>query len=185
MFAIITPALIAGSLAERINFHAWMLFVCIWHLVVYCPLVHMTWHPDGILKKWGYIDYAGGIPVEMASGYAALAGAWYMGKRSSPAEGPANIPYIMLGTALFWFGWIGFNAGSAVGANGLACQAFVNTNTAGACAMMTWIFIEIILGKPSSSVGACNGVVVGLVAITPGCGYMTVGGAMVSELTQY
>jgi len=135
-----------------------MIFVCFWHLLVYCPLAHIVWHPDGILRKWGYIDFAGGIPVEMGSGYSALAASIFLGPRKQSKRPPANIPYIMLGTAIFWFGWIGFNAGSALSANPLSCQAFVNTNTAGAAAMMMWICLDIFMGKPTSSVGACNGI---------------------------
>lgn len=112
-FAIITPALIAGSLAERVNFSAWMLFICIWHLLVYCPLAHMMWHPDGILRKWGALDFAGGTVVEMASGFSALAGALYLGPRHVIDRQVPNIPFVMLGTGIFWFGWMGFNAGSA------------------------------------------------------------------------
>jgi ammonium transporter, Amt family len=108
MFAIVTAALIAGSLAERIDFHAWMIFVCFWHLLVYCPLAHIVWHPEGALYKWGYIDFGGGIPVEMGSGYSALAASWFIGprKESTRSPSPANIPFIMLGTAIFWFGWV-------------------------------------------------------------------------------
>lgn len=179
MFAIITPALIAGSLAERVNFSAWMVYICIWHLIVYCPIAHMMWHPDGIWRKWGAIDFAGGTVVEMASGFSALAGAVYMGPRRMSSSQPANIPFIMLGTAIFWFGWLGFNSGSALGASGLASIAFATTNTSGASGMLTWIFLDFLLGKPSGAVGACNGIVVGLVAITPACGYVTVGSAMV------
>lgn len=115
----------------------------------------------------------------MASGYSALAASIFLGPRKNKTSSPANIPYILLGTAIFWFGWIGFNAGSALAANGLACQAFVNTNTAGAAAMMMWVCLDIFAGKSTSSVGACNGIVVGLVAITPGCGYVTTGASMV------
>ena len=151
MFAIITAALIAGSLAERVNFHSWCVFVVFWHLIVYCPLAHMVWHPSGILRKWGYIDFAGGIPVEMASGYSALAASIFVGPRKEKNHQPANIPYVMLGTGIFWFGWIGFNAGSALAANGLSGQAFVNTNTAAAAAMMMWICLDIFFSKPTSS----------------------------------
>ena len=178
MFAIITPTLISGSLAERVHFSSWLIFICIWHLVVYCPLAHIVWHPDGYLKQWGILDFAGGIVVEMASGYSALAGAIFLGPRRSPASVPANIPYIMLGTAIFWFGWLGFNAGSALSAGALACQTFATTHTAAAAGMITWIFLDLFLGKPTSAVGACNGIVVGLVAITPAGGFVTVGGAM-------
>jgi Amt family ammonium transporter len=178
MFAMITPILISGALAERINFNAWMIFISIWHLVVYCPLAHMVFHPSGILFKWGVLDFAGGIVVEMSSGFASLAGALFLGPRTNRAEAPANVPFVLLGTGLLWFGWLGFNAGSALSAGSLACQAFVTTTIAGASGMMTWILIDIFMGRPSSAVGACNGIVVGLVAITPSCGFVTAGGAM-------
>lgn len=177
-FAIITPALISGALAERINFNAWMLFVCIWHLVVYCPLAHMMWSQDGILRKYGCIDFAGGTVVEMSSGYAALAGAYFLGPRYNPNHTPANIPFIMLGTALFWFGWLGFDAGSAVNAGPVACNAFATTNTAAAAGMLMWIFLDKMNGKSTSAVGVCNGIVVGLVAATPSSGYVTIGSSM-------
>lgn len=178
MFAMITPTLISGSLAERINFNAWMIFISIWHLLVYCPLAHMMWSGDGVLKKWGAIDFAGGTVVEMSSGFAALAGAYFLGPRTVIRHSPTNIPFTLLGTALFWFGWLGFNSGSAGGAGALACQTFATTNTAGAAGMVSWIFLDLMYGKPASALGACNGCVVGLVAITPACGYVTVGSAM-------
>jgi len=178
MFAIITPSLISGSMAERVNFNSWILFVGIWHLVVWCPLAHMSWHPDGILLKFGVLDFAGGIAVEMASGFGALAGAIFLGPRKIQSTSPSNIPFVMLGTAMFWFGWLGFNAGSAYSANILAGQAFVNTQVAGASSMITWILIDIFLGKPATMIGACNGCIVGLVAITPGAGWITTGSSL-------
>ena len=181
MFAIITPALISGSVAERINFNSWMLFVCFWHILVYCPIAHMSFHPDGVFRKFGLLDFAGGTVVEMASGYAALAGALFLGPRKSVHLGNrnGNIPFVLLGTALFWFGWMGFNAGSALAANPLACQTFCTTNTAAAASMITWLFLDKLTGKLPSVVGTCNGCVVGLVAITPACGFVTVGSSMV------
>ena len=178
MFAMITPILISGALAERINFNAWMIFISIWHLVVYCPLAHMVWHPQGILYKWGVLDFAGGTVVEMSSGFASLAGALFLGPRANREAAPANVPFVLLGTGLLWFGWLGFNAGSALTAGSLACQAFATTTVCGAAGMMTWLLLDKLMGKPASAVGACNGCVVGLVAITPSCGYVTVGGAM-------
>ena len=179
MFAMITPILISGALAERINFNAWMIFISIWHLAVYCPLAHMVWHPAGILARWGVIDFAGGIVVEMSSGFGSLVVALFLGPRLSRREDtPANVPFVLLGTGLLWFGWLGFNAGSALSAGSLACQAFVTTMMSGASGMVTWIMMDNLLGKQASAVGACNGIVVGLVAITPSCGYITVGGAM-------
>ena len=180
MFAIITAALISGSLAERVNFNGWMLFVCVWHILVYCPIAHMSFHPNGVFRRWGLLDFAGGTVVEMASGYAALAGAMFLGPRKNVHLGNrnGNIPFVLLGTALFWFGWLGFNAGSALNAGPLACQVFCTTNTAAAAGMITWIFLDKLLGKLPSVVGTCNGVVIGLVAITPACGYVTVGSSM-------
>ena len=178
MFAIITPTLISGSLAERVNFNSWVLFICAWHLLVFCPLAHMAFHPDGAFRRWGCLDFAGGTVVEMASGYAALAGAIFIGPRKVVANNHANIPYVLLGTSFFWFGWLGFNAGSAVSAGALASQAFATTNTGAAAGMVTWILMDKIMGRLPSVVGACNGVVVGLVALTPSCGFVTVGGGM-------
>ena len=180
MFAIITAALISGSLAERVNFNGWMLFVCFWHILVYCPIAHMSFHPDGVFRRWGLLDFAGGTVVEMASGYSALAGAMFLGPRTNVHLGNrnGNIPFVLLGTALFWFGWMGFNSGSDLRAGPLASQAFCTTNTAAAAGMITWIFLDKLLGKLPSVVGTCNGVVIGLVAITPACGYVTVGSSM-------
>ena len=184
MFAIITPVLISGSLAERVNFYSWMIFICIWHILVYCPLVHLVWHPQGALRKWGYIDFAGGIPVEMASGYAALAGALFLGPRKETGNKhyPANVPHILLGTAIFWFGWLGFNAGSALTSGTLAANTLATTQAGASSAMITWIFIDILLGKPVTAVGACNGAVIGLVALTPSSGYITTGSGLVTGI---
>jgi Amt family ammonium transporter len=180
MFAIITPTLISGSLAERVNFNSWLIFLCLWHILVYCPIAHVVWHPDGALNKWGVIDFAGGIVVEMSAGYSALAAAFFIGRRrANEPRIPANIPFVLLGTALLWFGWTGFNSGSATNAGPVACQAFATTNTAAAAGMVSWMFLDILAGRFASAVGACNGVVVGLVAITPAAGYVTVGSAMV------
>jgi len=178
MFAIITPALISGSLAERINFNSWMIFLCVWHLLVYCPLAHLAFHPDGAFRRWGVLDFAGGTVIEMASGYSALAGAIFLGPRKNAVNNNANIPFVLLGTALFWFGWLGFDAGSAGNAGPLAGQAFATTNTGAAAGMVTWILLDKMMGRLPSIVGACNGTVVGLVALTPSCGWVTVGGGM-------
>jgi Amt family ammonium transporter len=178
-FAIITPALITGSFAERVRFSAYLLFMTLFSLLIYCPLAHMTWHPDGLFFKWGVKDFAGGTVVHMSAGMAALAGAMVLGQRKVHREKethtPANIPYVLLGTGLLWFGWFGFNAGSAGGANGLAALAFATTNTASAAAMLGWIFFDWMMGKKPSALGACIGAVVGLVAITPAAGFVTVG----------
>ncbi|GIW87626.1 MAG: ammonia channel protein [Isosphaeraceae bacterium] len=177
-FAIITPALITGSFAERVRFSAYLLFMCLFSLVIYCPLAHMTWHPDGLFFQWGVKDFAGGTVVHMSAGLAALAGAIVLGQRTShrkqEAHPPANIPYVLLGTGMLWFGWFGFNAGSAVAASGLAASAFATTNTASAAAMLGWIFFDWMRGVKPSALGACIGAVVGLVAITPAAGFVTV-----------
>ncbi len=177
-FAIITPALITGSFAERVRFSAYLLFMVLFCLVIYCPLAHMTWHPQGLFFKWGVKDFAGGTVVHMSAGFAALAGALVLGRRDSHkakmVHEPANVPYVLLGTGMLWFGWFGFNAGSATGATGLAATAFATTNTASAAAMLGWIFLDWMLGKKPSAIGACIGAVVGLVAITPAAGFVTV-----------
>ncbi|HAN79081.1 MAG TPA: ammonia channel protein [Bacteroidales bacterium] len=174
-FAIITPALITGSFAERIRFRSYILFMIFFSLFVYAPLAHMTWHPDGLFRNWGVLDYAGGTVVHMSAGFAALAGSLYLGRRNSVIEAPANIPYVVLGTGLLWFGWFGFNAGSALGANADAVIAFANTNLASATAMITWIFFDRFRNKKMSALGACISAIVGLVAITPAAGYVTMG----------
>jgi Amt family ammonium transporter len=174
-FAIITPALITGGFAERIRFSAFLLFICLFVLFIYTPLAHATWHPNGLLRNWGVLDFAGGTVVHISAGFAALAGAMFLGKRKHQADEPSNIPYIMLGTGMLWFGWFGFNGGSALGANETATLAFLTTNTASASAMLTWIFFDGITGKRPSAMGACVGAVVGLVAITPAAAFVNVG----------
>ncbi|HCN52581.1 MAG TPA: ammonia channel protein [Prevotella sp.] len=176
-FAIITPSLITGSFAERVRFSAYMFFMIWFFVVIYCPLAHMTWHPDGLFLKWGVVDFAGGIVVHASSGVAALAGAVFLGRRNAATrrEEPANIPFVLLGAAMLWLGWFGFNAGSSLHADGQAVKAFLNTNTAAATAMMTWIFFDCLRGRKPSAMGAAVGCVVGLVAITPSAGYVTVG----------
>ena len=177
-FAIITPALITGSFAGRVRFRSYILFMVLFSLLIYSPLAHMTWHPDGLFRNWGILDFAGGTVVHMSAGFAALAGALFLGKRKEVALSPANVPYVILGTGLLWFGWFGFNAGSALGANSDAVIAFANTNIASASAMITWIFYERMLGRKMSAVGACIGAVVGLVAITPAAGFVNIGQSM-------
>ena len=177
-FAIITPALITGSFAGRVRFRSYILFMVLFSLFIYSPLAHMTWHPDGLFRNWGILDFAGGTVVHMSAGFAALAGALFLGKRKEVALSPANVPYVILGTGLLWFGWFGFNAGSALGANPDAVIAFANTNIASATAMITWIFYERMLGRKMSAVGACIGAVVGLVAITPAAGFVNIGQSM-------
>lgn len=192
-FAIITPALITGSFAERVKFTSYLIFMCLFSLLIYCPLAHWTWHPDGFLRQWGVLDFAGGTVVHMSAGFAALAGAYVLGKREHKNHQPANIPFIILGTGMLWFGWFGFNAGSALSASGLAVQAFATTNFASASAMMTWVLFDALVGRKISAIGACIGAVVGLVAITPAAGYVTLGqsvfigfaAALVSNLAVY
>ncbi len=177
-FAIITPALITGSFAERVRFSSYLLFMVLFSLFIYCPLAHWTWHPDGFLKKMGVLDFAGGTVVHMSAGWAALAGAILLGRRRShinqEAHAPANIPFVLLGTGMLWFGWFGFNAGSSGAANGLATLAFATTNTASASAMLGWLFFDWMRGNKPSALGACIGAVVGLVAITPAAGFVSV-----------
>lgn len=178
-FAIITPALITGSFAGRVRFRAYMLFMCLFVIFIYAPLAHWTWHPNGFLRNWGVLDFAGGTVVHMSAGFAALAGALFLGRRKDHKEfKPANIPYILLGAGMLWFGWFGFNAGSALAANGVAASALVNTNTASAAAMLTWIFYDAAKGKKPSAVGSAIGLVVGLVAITPAAGFVNVGSSI-------
>ena len=174
-FAIITPAIISGSFAERIRFRSYILFMLLFTIFIYSPLAHMTWHPDGIFRKWGVLDFAGGTVVHMSAGLAALSGAIFLGKRKKIIEKPANIPFVILGTSLLWFGWFGFNSGSALGANLDAAVAFANTNLASASSMITWIFFDRFLNKKMTAIGACIGAIVGLVAITPAAGFVTLG----------
>ena len=173
-FAIITPALVTGAFAERIRFWAYLLFMVLFILVVYAPLAHCTWHPDGLLFKLGVLDFAGGTVVHMSAGWAALAGAIFLGKRKVQKVAPARITYVLLGTGLLWFGWFGFNAGSAMGANALAVQALATTTVAAAAASMAWVFLDKIMGHKISAMGACIGAIVGLVAITPAAGYVSI-----------
>lgn len=173
-FAIITPALITGAFAERIRFWAYLLFMVLFILFIYAPLCHMTWHPEGLFFKMGVLDFAGGTVVHMSAGWAALAGAIFLGKRKVQKVNPARITYVLLGTGLLWFGWFGFNAGSAMGANDLAVQALGTTTVAAAAAGMTWVFVDKILGHKLSAMGACIGTVVGLVAITPAAGFVSI-----------
>ena len=173
-FAIITPALITGAFAERVRFWAYLLFMVLFILLIYAPLCHMTWHPDGIFFKMGVLDFAGGTVVHMSAGWAALAGAIFLGKRKVQKVNPARITYVLLGTGLLWFGWFGFNAGSALGSNGLAVQALGTTTVAAAAAAMAWVFLDKILGHKLSALGACIGAVVGLVAITPAAGFVSI-----------
>ena len=175
-FAIITPALISGAFSERIRFGAYMLFCCLFSIFIYAPLAHWTWHPEGFLRQLGILDFAGGTVVHMSAGFAALAGVMVLSKKEGTGhEVPSNIPFVLLGTGMLWFGWFGFNAGSSLGANGLAALAFINTNTASASAMIAWILYDISKGRKVSAINACIGAVVGLVAITPCAGFVSIG----------
>jgi Amt family ammonium transporter len=181
-FAIITPALITGSFAERVRFTSYLLFLCLFSIFIYCPLAHWTWHPDGVLHKMGVLDFAGGTVVHMSAGLAALAGAIVLGRRkihlASEPHTPANIPFVLLGTGMLWFGWFGFNAGSAGAASGQAAMAFATTNTASAAAALAWMFLDSWRGRKPTALGACVGAVVGLVAVTPAAGYVNVGDSL-------
>jgi Amt family ammonium transporter len=178
MFAIITPGLVVGAVAERIRFTAYVLFIVLFALLVYAPIAHWTWHPDGFLFKMGALDFAGGTVVHISAGCAALAGALVLKPRMVKLENkeipPANIPYVLIGTGLLWFGWFGFNGGSALGANGLAVSAFATTNIAAAAAGLSWMFFDVLKGKKPSVLGFCIGAVVGLVAITPAAGFVAI-----------
>jgi len=173
-FAIITPALITGAFAERIRFNSYIIFLVLFSVFIFSPLAHCTWHPDGILAKLGVLDFAGGTVVHMSAGWAALASALYLKRRNDANHSPARITYVMIGTGLLWFGWFGFNAGSAFGANALAVTALATSTTASAAGGITWIFFDMLLGRKPSAMGTCIGAVVGLVAITPAAGYVTV-----------
>ncbi len=174
-FAIITPALITGAFAERIRFTSYVLFICLFFIFIYAPLAHATWHPDGILFKMGVLDFAGGTVVHMSAGLTALASAIYLKQGKDFKEHtPARITYVLLGTGMLWFGWFGFNAGSAFGASQLAATALATTSTASGAAALTYIFFDAARGIKPSAIGVCIGVVVGLVAITPAAGFVTV-----------
>jgi len=179
-FAIITPALITGSFAGRVRFSAYILFMSLFVIFIYCPLAHWTWHPNGFLRNWGVLDFAGGTVVHMSAGFAALAGAMFLGPRRDYSQSfhPANIPFVLLGAGMLWFGWFGFNAGSALAANSVATIALVNTNTASAAAMLGYLMMDAAMGRKPSAMGAAIGLVVGLVAITPAAGFVNVGASI-------
>jgi Amt family ammonium transporter len=178
-FAIITPALVTGSFAERVRFWAYLLFICLFTVAIYCPLAHWIWHPDGFLAKLGALDFAGGAVIHISAGIAGLVGAIVLGRRKSHINGEEhttlNIPYVLLGTGLLWFGWFGFNAGSALAANSQALTAFINTNMASAAAMLAWILLDAARGRKATALGACIGAVVGLATVTPAAGYIAFG----------
>lgn len=182
MFAMITPALITGSLVGRMKFKALFLFVALWSFVVYYPLAHMVWGEGGLLAAIGSVDFAGGDVVHISSGVSALVLAIILGRRRGYEQVTYrihNIPFVVLGASLLWFGWFGFNAGSALAANGLAAHAFMTTALASASAMMSWMFIDVIKDGKPTLVGASTGLVVGLVAITPGAGFVPIWSAII------
>jgi Amt family ammonium transporter len=175
MFAIITPALITGAIADRMKFAAWALFLGLWLVVVYAPIAHWVFSPTGWLFKKGALDFAGGTVVHINAGIAALAVVMVIGRRRGwPGEAmpPHSLPLTLLGTGMLWFGWFGFNAGSALGANNLAAQALVNTHMAAAAAMLGWLLVERVKGGHATTLGAASGAVAGLVAITPCAGFV-------------
>ncbi len=184
MFAAITPCLISGAFAERKGFGAFVVFTLIWSLVVYSPLAHMVWSTGGWLFQLGALDFAGGTVVHISSGISALVVAFVIGKRRAGEDkmDPHDVPMTILGAGLLWFGWFGFNAGSALAANGLASTTFVATNIAAAAATVTWVLAQYLHHKKFSAVGAACGAVAGLVAITPASGFVTPGAALIIGL---
>lgn len=180
MFAIITPALIIGAFAERMKFSAFVIFTVLWLTFVYAPVCHMVWGVGGWIRGMGALDFAGGTVVHINAGIAGLVTALFLGKRiGTDKPGMHNVPFVVLGAALLWFGWFGFNAGSALGANGLAASAFMTTNTAAAMAALTWAALEWIFSGKPTMFGTVTGAVAGLVAITPAAGFVDVGGALI------
>lgn len=173
MFAIITPALITGAFANRVTFKAYMMFLTAWLICVYFPFCHMVWHPEGLLAKWGVLDFAGGIVVHNTAGLAALASILFVGKRKVIENEPHSIPLIALGTGLLWFGWYGFNAGSEFRVDSITASAFINTDIAASFAAATWLFVEWMNAKQPKFVGLLTGAVAGLATITPAAGYVS------------
>lgn len=177
MFAIITPALITGAFINRVTFKAYIIFLILWQIFVYYPFVHMVWG-GGILAEWGVLDFAGGITVHATAGFAALASVFYVGRRVEKSSGPNNIPLVAIGTALLWFGWYGFNAGSELDVDSTTAQAFLNTDLSASVAAITWLIIEWTTGKKRPTfIGLMTGAVAGLATITPAAGYVSLGSA--------
>ncbi|MBI1967269.1 MAG: ammonium transporter [Gemmatimonadetes bacterium] len=175
MFAIITPALISGAIVERMRFRAYLVFLLLWATLVYDPLAHWVWGAGGWLLARGALDFAGGTVVHLSAGVSALIAAWMLGPRKDFRRAPLvphNVPFVLLGAGLLWFGWFGFNAGSALAANGVAALAFVNTNTAAATALATWALLDMVRTGKVTAVGVATGAVVGLVGITPAAGFV-------------
>ena len=182
MFAMITPALITGAVAGRMRFKALFLFIALWSVLVYYPMAHMVWGQGGFLAELGAVDFAGGNVVHISSGVSGLVLALLLGRRSGVEHVSYrvhNIPFVFLGAGLLWFGWFGFNAGSALGANGLAAHAFLTTGLSSAAALLMWMLLDVIKDGKPTLVGASTGLVVGLVAITPGAGFVPVWSAIV------
>jgi Amt family ammonium transporter len=184
MFAAITPALITGAFAERKRFGAFVIFTVLWSVLVYSPLAHWVWAPGGWLRQLGALDYAGGTVVHIASGVSAFVVAMVIGRRTVSGDRmePHDVPMTVLGAGLLWFGWFGFNAGSALGATGQAANALLVTNTAAAAGTLTWVGASYLHKRKASVIGAACGAVAGLVAITPASGFVTAGGALVIGL---
>lgn len=178
MFAVITPALITGAFADRVRFKAYMIFLTAWLLFVYFPITHMVWG-GGIFQQHGVLDFAGGIVVHASAGFAALAAVFYIGKRKYIHKGPHSIPLVALGTALLWFGWYGFNAGSELRVDSVTVNAFLNTDIAASFAAITWLIIDRIREEKPKTLGFLTGAVAGLATITPAAGYVTVQAAMI------
>jgi len=176
-FAVIAPAIVVGAVAEKVQFKAYLLFMALFTILIYAPIAHWTWNPGGFLYRFGVLDFAGGTVVHISSGCAALAGALFL-KRGHPIRRrilrPANIPFVILGTSLLWFGWFGFNAGSSFAADSLAVIAFTTTITATAAAGLAWVFFDGVRARKPSAMGFCMGAIVGMVAITPAAGYVDV-----------
>jgi len=177
MFAIITPALITGAFVNRVTFKSYILFLILWQVLVYYPFAHMVWG-GGLLARWGVLDFAGGIVVHATAGFAALASVIYVGKRRDAASPPNSIPLIAIGTGLLWFGWYGFNAGSALNVNAITGLAFLNTDVAASFAAITWLVIEWGMAKKPKFVGLLTGAVAGLATITPAAGYVSLPSAV-------
>ena len=183
MFAIITPALITGAFTNRVSFKAYFLFLTAWLVLVYFPFVHMVWSPDGLLARWGVLDYAGGIVVHNTAGFAALASVLYVGRRHVISHKPHNVPLIALGTGLLWFGWYGFNAGSELRVDAVTASAFLNTDVAASFAAITWLVVEWLNARRPKFIGLLTGSVAGLATITPAAGYVSLGTAAIFGIT--
>ncbi|MGC8565557.1 MAG: ammonium transporter [Thermoplasmata archaeon] len=177
MVAVITPVLIVGAFPNRFKFNSFIVFLTAWFFLVYVPIAHMIWG-GGIFQQWGVLDFSGGIVVHASAGFSALAAALYIGKRKYQQKMPHNIPLVILGMGLLWFGWFGFNSGSAMGMNNVAVLSWINTQTSAAFASVTWLFLDMVFRKKPSSVGFMTGALAGLVIITPAAGYVSLQAAM-------